>query len=117
MVAQGPDGRILGKANTVSSASPRQSCSSGTVPLERRYNKSCDWSPAGLTASHSQNDALSLKSFNNPIAQVSTDILRLHGYTSQFKNLLTTRSRRESGPGALLQRSSSHGRLILQLLP
>ncbi|KAE9551010.1 hypothetical protein FO519_005770 [Halicephalobus sp. NKZ332] len=73
MVAQGPDGRTLGKAATVSSGSPRHSCSGSTVPLERRFNKSCDWSPLTVNGlySQSQNDALSLKSFNNPIAQVS----------------------------------------------
>ncbi|KAI1719748.1 hypothetical protein Ddc_08972 [Ditylenchus destructor] len=32
---------------------------------------------------------------------VSSDILRVSGYTNQFKNLLSTRSRRESGPGGL----------------
>uniref|UniRef100_A0A0M3HFH8 Ovule protein n=1 Tax=Ascaris lumbricoides TaxID=6252 RepID=A0A0M3HFH8_ASCLU len=39
------------------------------------------------------------------IFQVSSDILRLSGYSNQFRTLLTGRSvpRRESGPGALLQ--------------
>uniref|UniRef100_A0A914RBW0 BTB domain-containing protein n=1 Tax=Parascaris equorum TaxID=6256 RepID=A0A914RBW0_PAREQ len=37
--------------------------------------------------------------------QVSSDILRLSGYSNQFRTLLTGKSvpRRESGPGALLQ--------------
>ncbi|KAI1723938.1 KCNN (potassium K ChaNNel, calcium activated)-Like [Ditylenchus destructor] len=115
----GPDGRTLEKGATVTTATPRQSYSG---PLERRHNKSCDWSPpnshnenggmcgmcgagcrekSGLGTFLPQNDAISLRSFNNPIAQVSSDILRVSGYTNQFKNLLTTRSRRESGPGGL----------------
>lgn len=32
---------------------------------------------------------------------MSTDILRVSGYTNQFKNLLSAKTRRESGPGAL----------------
>ncbi|KAI6216350.1 hypothetical protein M3Y99_01824000 [Aphelenchoides fujianensis] len=35
-------------------------------PLERRINRSCDWSPTQAFG----NDLFSLRSFNNPIAQV-----------------------------------------------
>uniref|UniRef100_A0A914DB36 Calmodulin-binding domain-containing protein n=1 Tax=Acrobeloides nanus TaxID=290746 RepID=A0A914DB36_9BILA len=38
---------------------------------------------------------------------VSSDILKVSGYTNQFKNLLSTRGRRESGPGAILRQFSA----------
>ncbi|VDN34445.1 unnamed protein product [Gongylonema pulchrum] len=45
------------------------------------------------------------KSRTISLATVSSDILRVSGYTNQFKSLLTSRPalRRESGPSALLQ--------------
>ncbi|VDK78976.1 unnamed protein product [Litomosoides sigmodontis] len=93
----GPDGRTLQKGATVTNSSPRNSTIDDIGQLDKRYGRSCDF----LVKS----DADKMRLFNNPIAQVSSDILRISGYTNQFKSLLTSRSalRRESGPGAILR--------------
>ncbi|VIO99578.1 Uncharacterized protein BM_BM1789 [Brugia malayi] len=93
----GPDGRTLQKGATVTNSSPRNSTINEISQLDKRFGRSCDF----LIKPHTDE----MRLFNNPIAQVSSDILRISGYTNQFKSLLTSRSalRRESGPGALLQ--------------
>uniref|UniRef100_A0AC35FSC2 Uncharacterized protein n=1 Tax=Panagrolaimus sp. PS1159 TaxID=55785 RepID=A0AC35FSC2_9BILA len=73
MVAQGPDGRTICKAATVTSSSPRPSCSSASGYLERRYNKSCEFIHP---PNNHHNDAISLRSSNNPIAQVCLPLLK-----------------------------------------
>uniref|UniRef100_A0A0R3S088 Recep_L_domain domain-containing protein n=1 Tax=Elaeophora elaphi TaxID=1147741 RepID=A0A0R3S088_9BILA len=97
MPVYGPDGRTLQKGATVTNSSPRNSTINDICQLDKRYGRSCDFLAKPGTEE--------LRVFNNPIAQVSSDILRISGYTNQFKSLLTSRSalRRESGPGALLQ--------------
>ncbi|KAI6229520.1 CaMBD domain-containing protein [Aphelenchoides besseyi] len=84
-----------------SAATPNRQKLVYSGPLEKRHNRSCDWSPTQAFG----NDLFSLRSVNNPIAQVSTDILRVSGYTNQFKNLLSGRTRRES------YQDGSHGAL------
>lgn len=101
MPVYGPDGRTLQKGATVTNSSPRNSTvfSYDIAQFDRRCGRSCDF------LEKRQPDEL--RTFNNPIAQVSSDILRVSGYSNQFKSLLTSRPalRRESGPGALLQDS------------
>ncbi|CAG9539075.1 unnamed protein product [Cercopithifilaria johnstoni] len=97
MPVYGPDGRTLQKGATVTNSSPRNSTINDVGQLDKRYGRSCDF------LIKSNNDKIRL--FNNPIAQVSSDILRISGYTNQFKSLLTSGPaiRRESGPSSLLQ--------------
>ncbi|KAI1719749.1 hypothetical protein Ddc_08973 [Ditylenchus destructor] len=81
----------LSSIHRPSSSSSRSAGYSG--PLQRRHNKSCDWSPphshnencemcgagcggkSGLGTFLPQNDAISLRSFNNPIAQVRVNLI------------------------------------------
>uniref|UniRef100_A0A8R1E9Y7 Uncharacterized protein n=1 Tax=Caenorhabditis japonica TaxID=281687 RepID=A0A8R1E9Y7_CAEJA len=51
-------------------------------PLDRRQGRSCEFH----TSDDDRHDR-----FDNPIAQVSSDILRVSGYTQQFRSLLTAR--------------------------
>uniref|UniRef100_A0A915ARG4 Gustatory receptor n=2 Tax=Parascaris univalens TaxID=6257 RepID=A0A915ARG4_PARUN len=97
MPAYGPDGRTLVKGATITTTSPRPSTYS--VRLDRRYGHSCDFTERPRSGLEDP------RTWENPIAQVSSDILRLSGYSNQFRTLLTGKSvpRRESGPGALLQ--------------
>ncbi|EYB97485.1 hypothetical protein Y032_0140g2169 [Ancylostoma ceylanicum] len=66
-------------------------------PLDRRHGRSCDLQAA--------NDEDKPDRYDNPIAQVSSDILRVSGYTQQFRSLLTARfsPRRESVPNVHLE--------------
>ncbi|CAD6186946.1 unnamed protein product [Caenorhabditis auriculariae] len=70
--------------------------SSIPAPLDRRQGRSCDL--------HAAEDDRQDR-FDNPIAQVSSDILRVSGYTQQFRSLLTARfsPRRESVPNVHLE--------------
>uniref|UniRef100_A0A8R1U0A6 CaMBD domain-containing protein n=2 Tax=Onchocerca TaxID=6281 RepID=A0A8R1U0A6_ONCVO len=97
MPIYGPDGRTLQKGATVTNSSPRNSTINEIGQLDKRYGRSCDF----LTKSTVDE----MRLFNNPFVQVSSDILRVSGYTNQFKSLLTSRSalRRESGSVALEQ--------------
>ncbi|XGW03926.1 hypothetical protein V3C99_015234 [Haemonchus contortus] len=72
-------------------------CSVVGNPLDRRHGRSCDLQAA--------NDDDKPDKYDNPIAQVSSDILRVSGYTQQFRTLLTTRfsPRRESVPNVHLK--------------
>ncbi|CAI4222527.1 unnamed protein product [Auanema sp. JU1783] len=83
--------RVLVKGHTVSAATP--SINSMVVPLSRRHGRSCE-----LYKALDEDDKA--RTFDNPIAQVSSDILRVSGYTQQFRTLLTARfsPRRESTP-------------------
>uniref|UniRef100_A0A915AT07 Gustatory receptor n=2 Tax=Parascaris univalens TaxID=6257 RepID=A0A915AT07_PARUN len=80
-------------------SSPQLRISTYSVRLDRRYGHSCDFTERPRSGLEDP------RTWENPIAQVSSDILRLSGYSNQFRTLLTGKSvpRRESGPGALLQ--------------
>ncbi|VBB33616.1 unnamed protein product, partial [Acanthocheilonema viteae] len=97
MPVYGPDGRTLQKGATVTNSSPRNSTINDIGQFDKRCGRSCDF----LVKSNTDE----MRLFNNPIAQVSSDILRISGYTNQFKSLLKSRSalHRESGPGTVLQ--------------
>ncbi|UMM38581.1 hypothetical protein L5515_009939 [Caenorhabditis briggsae] len=83
--------RVLVKGHTVSTCTPRFGSTSIPAPLDRRQGRSCEFH----TSDEDRHDR-----FDNPIAQVSSDILRVSGYTQQFRSLLTARfsPRRESTP-------------------
>ncbi|KAL3113446.1 hypothetical protein niasHT_013556 [Heterodera trifolii] len=106
----GPDGRTLRKGNTVGEASsPRKRLSCPNRPLTNRCNKSCDWLGPGTVKTSQLNTVQLLQHdddnlLTNPIAQVSSDILKASGYTHQFKKLLSSgaRIRRESSTCARL---------------
>uniref|UniRef100_A0A915ESJ1 Uncharacterized protein n=1 Tax=Ditylenchus dipsaci TaxID=166011 RepID=A0A915ESJ1_9BILA len=99
-------GNLSTSLHTLSSMTHRPNCSSSSSsricgqsgPLERRHNKSCDWSQPANPLSSSAIDGAGgsgsargfpiLRSFNNPIAQVSTDILRGFLGNNPTKNFL-----------------------------
>ncbi|CAI2352536.1 unnamed protein product [Caenorhabditis sp. 36 PRJEB53466] len=88
--------RVLVKGHTVSTCSPRFGSTSIPAPLDRRQGRSCEFH----TSDDDRHDR-----FDNPIAQVSSDILRVSGYTQQFRSLLTARfsPRRESVPNVNIE--------------
>uniref|UniRef100_A0A914HGU5 Calmodulin-binding domain-containing protein n=1 Tax=Globodera rostochiensis TaxID=31243 RepID=A0A914HGU5_GLORO len=86
----------------------RQSCSGR--PLTNRHNKSCDWLGPGTVKSFQPN-ALPQQDevhvLTNPIAQVSSDILKASGYTHQFKKLLSSGTRTRPQDAATCERLPS----------
>ncbi|EGT49223.1 hypothetical protein CAEBREN_12626 [Caenorhabditis brenneri] len=88
--------RVLVKGHTVSTCTPRFGSTSIPAPLDRRQGRSCEFH----TSDDDRHDR-----FDNPIAQVSSDILRVSGYTQQFRSLLTARfsPRRESTPNVNIE--------------
>ncbi|CAD54123.1 Calmodulin-binding domain-containing protein [Caenorhabditis elegans] len=91
-----PPNRVLVKGHTVSTCSPRFGSTSIPAPLDRRQGRSCEFH----TSDDDRHDR-----YDNPIAQVSSDILRVSGYTQQFRSLLTARfsPRRESTPDVTVE--------------
>ncbi|CAJ0590985.1 unnamed protein product [Cylicocyclus nassatus] len=92
-----PRSRPLLRGHAVSTVNPRMLTVISGDPLDRRHGRSCDL-PA-------PSDDDKPDKFDNPIAQVSSDILRVSGYTQQFRTLLTARfsPRRESVPNVHLE--------------
>ncbi|CAJ0568876.1 unnamed protein product, partial [Mesorhabditis spiculigera] len=71
--------------------------------LNRRHGRSCDLHEV-------QAEGAEFKPlFNNPIAQVSSDILKVQGYSTQFRSLLSARlsPRRDSVPNVHIQDSNT----------
>ncbi|GMT12436.1 hypothetical protein PFISCL1PPCAC_3733, partial [Pristionchus fissidentatus] len=94
---------VLTKGHTVSMASPllRGSMMSGiSSTLDRRHGRSCDLNAAIREENEGGRGEFGSRMNNNPIAQVSSDILRVSGYSNQFRSLLTARlaPRRDSSP-------------------
>uniref|UniRef100_A0A0K0F4R5 Uncharacterized protein n=1 Tax=Strongyloides venezuelensis TaxID=75913 RepID=A0A0K0F4R5_STRVS len=98
--------RVLLKGATLDdSSSPRVSnisCQCHCIPMSHSSN--CDWS-----VSHGNLIELSnrLHPQSNQIAQVSSDILRVSGYTNQYRHLLSGKSKRDSGSETYLNRQKS----------
>ncbi|CAJ0568875.1 unnamed protein product, partial [Mesorhabditis spiculigera] len=92
--------RVLVKGHTTG-GTPRQFSTAST--LNRRHGRSCDLHEV-------QAEGAEFKPlFNNPIAQVSSDILKVQGYSTQFRSLLSARlsPRRDSVPNVHIQDSNT----------
>uniref|UniRef100_A0AAF5D2I9 Sphingomyelin phosphodiesterase n=1 Tax=Strongyloides stercoralis TaxID=6248 RepID=A0AAF5D2I9_STRER len=100
------NGRVLVKGATLDDASsPRvSSVSCQCHNVQMSHNSNCDWS-----TSHGNLIELSnrLHPQSNQIAQVSSDILRVSGYTNQYRHLLSGKSKRDSGSETYLNRQKS----------
>ncbi|CAI5450896.1 unnamed protein product [Caenorhabditis angaria] len=98
--------RTLVKGHTVGTCTPRFGSTSIPAPLDRRQGRSCEFNT-------SEDDRDRHDRFNNPIAQVSSDILRVSGYTQQFRSLLTARfpPRRESTPNVNIESGDENQKL------
>ncbi|KAF7637262.1 hypothetical protein Mgra_00003228 [Meloidogyne graminicola] len=91
------------------------STSTNRLPLSNRYNKSCDWlAPFPCAKCSIESSGHEEYKYNNPIAQVSSDILRAQGYSQQFKSLLSTpKSRRDSVPDETFNQINEQKRILI----
>ncbi|GMS82102.1 hypothetical protein PENTCL1PPCAC_4277, partial [Pristionchus entomophagus] len=104
---------VLTKGHTVSMASPllRGSMACGiSSTLDRRHGRSCDLN-AAIREENEHGRDFGSRMNNNPIAQVSSDILRVSGYSNQFRSLLTARltprSSRDSSPNVCTEEDTA----------